>query len=91
MSAWTLLPVTLLSSPLVLIGRYEAAGAVAVASVFPLVMVVLAPAIGFAIHWGGVASESHSSVLVEPIERLWRETTDRPLKAFGSTDIFTLG
>jgi 4-amino-4-deoxy-L-arabinose transferase-like glycosyltransferase len=91
MSAWALLPVMLLSSPLVLVGRIDAARAVAIASVFPLVMVVLAPAIGFAIHRGGVASEGHSSVLAEPIDRLWRETTDLPLKIFGSTEIFTYG
>jgi dolichyl-phosphate-mannose-protein mannosyltransferase len=91
MSTWTLLPVMLLSSPLVVIGRTNAARAVAVASVFPLVMIVLAPAIGFAIHRGVAASEGHSSLLAEPVERLWRETTDRPLKLFASTDIFTYG
>jgi hypothetical protein len=91
MSAWTLLPVMLLSSPLVSIGRTDAARAVAVAFVFPLVMIVLAPAIGFAIHRGGAASEGHPSLLAEPVERLWRETTDQPLKLFASTDIFTYG
>jgi hypothetical protein len=73
------------------IGRTDAARAVAVAFVFPLVMIVLAPAIGFAIHRGGAASEGHPSLLAEPVERLWRETTDQPLKLFASTDIFTYG
>jgi hypothetical protein len=91
MSAWTLLPVMLLSSPLVTIGRKDAAGALAVALALPFVMTVAAPAIGFVIHRAGVASEGHSSLLAAPVEALWREATDRPFKVFGSTDIFTYG
>jgi 4-amino-4-deoxy-L-arabinose transferase-like glycosyltransferase len=91
MSAWTLLPVMLLSSPLVSIARTDATRAVAVAFAFPLVMIAVAPAIGLVIHREGVAAEGHSSVLAAPIERLWRETTDRPLRVFGSTDMFTYG
>jgi hypothetical protein len=91
MSAWTLLPVMLLSSPLVSIGRNDAARAVAIACAFPLLMIVAAPAIGFAIHRGDVASDGRSSLLADPIEALWRETTDLPLKTFGSTDALTYG
>ena len=91
MSAWTLLPVMLLSSPLVSVAHKDAARVLALAFVFPMTMLVLAPAIGLTIHRGGVAAEGHSSVLAAPIERLWRETTDRPLKVFGSTDTFTYG
>jgi len=91
MSAWTLLPVILLSSPLVTIGRKAAAGVVAVALALPLVMTVAAPGIGFVLQRAGFASEGHASLLAAPIEALWRKTTDRPLKVFGSTDIFTYG
>jgi hypothetical protein len=91
MSAWTLLPVMLLSSPLVTIGRKAAAGVVAVALALPLVMTVAAPAIAFASHRAGVARDGHSSILARPIEAFWRETTGMPLKVFGSTDIFTYG
>jgi len=92
MSAWTLLPVMLLSSPFVAIGRREATRVVALAVVFPFIMVALAPAIAFGIHRMGLApGTAHSSVLVEPVERLWRETADRPLENFAGFDDFTDG
>lgn len=84
MSAWTLLPVMLLSSPLVMISRRDAAGIVTLAVVFPFVMVALAPAVAFAIHRAGPAAlTAHSAMLAGPVERLWRETSDRPLRVFG--------
>jgi hypothetical protein len=91
MSAWTLLPVMLLSSPLISIAHSVAARVVAVALAFPLVMIIVAPAIGLAVHWKGVAAEGHSSLIAAEIERLWRKTTDRPLRVFGGTDIFAYG
>lgn len=92
MSAFTLLPVMLLSSPLVVIVRRGAVGVLTLAVAFPFVMVAIAPAIAFAIHRAGPAPGSaHASVLAEPIERLWRETTDRPLRIFSGFDEFTDG
>jgi hypothetical protein len=92
MSAWTLLPVMLLSSPLIVISRRDAVRVLALAVLLPLVMVALAPAIAFGIHRAGPAPDAAlSSVLVEPIEQLWRATTDRPLKVFASYDDFTDG
>lgn len=92
MSAYALLPVMLLSSPLVAIARGDAVRALALAAGFPLVMVAVAPAIAFGLHRGGLfPSIAHSSVLVEPIEKLWRETTDRPLQVFGGYDELTDG
>jgi 4-amino-4-deoxy-L-arabinose transferase-like glycosyltransferase len=92
MSAWTLLPVMLLSSPLVMISRRDTLRVLTFALAFPLVMVALAPAIAFAIHRAGPEpGAAHSSVLVEPVERLWRETTDRPLRLFAGFDEFTDG
>jgi hypothetical protein len=92
MSAWTLLPVMLLSSPLVAITRRDAVRILALAVLLPLVMVALAPAIAFGIHRAGPAPDAAlSSVLVEPIEQLWRATTDRPLKVFAGYDDFTDG
>ncbi|HXL48845.1 MAG TPA: glycosyltransferase family 39 protein [Xanthobacteraceae bacterium] len=92
MSAWTLLPVMLLSSPLVAIGRRDAVRVLALAVLLPFVMVALAPAIAFGIHRAGPAPDAAlSSVLVEPIEQLWRKTTDRPLKVFAGYDDFTDG
>jgi Dolichyl-phosphate-mannose-protein mannosyltransferase len=92
MSAWTLLPVMLLSSPLVAITRHDALRVLALAIVFPLVMIAAAPAIAIGIHrYGQAAGVAHSSVVVEPLERLWRETTDAPLQNFAGYDEFTDG
>ena len=90
MSAWTLLPVMLLSSPQVTISRRDALGILTLAAAFPVAMVAAAPAIGFAIH----SSEpppgtAQSSLLAEPVERVWRETTDQPLRLFGGYEEFT--
>jgi hypothetical protein len=38
----------------------------------------------------GACNVGHS-VLAEPVERLWRETTDRPLRIFSGVDEFTDG
>jgi 4-amino-4-deoxy-L-arabinose transferase-like glycosyltransferase len=91
MSAWTLLPVMLLSSPLITIGRKEAARIVAAAAMFPVLMLAAAPAIGFALHRTGSAADGHASVLAETVDQFWREATETPLKVFGSTDTFTYG
>jgi hypothetical protein len=90
MSAWTLLPVMLLSSPLVMISRRDALGILTLSAAFPVAMVAAAPAIGFAIH----SSEpppgtAQSSLLAEPVERVWRETTNQPLRLFGGYEEFT--
>ncbi len=92
MSALTLLPVMLLSSPLIVIARREAVRILALAVMFPVVMAVIAPAIALGIHWAGpFPATTHSSALVEQVERLWHETTDRPLQAFAGYEEFTDG
>jgi 4-amino-4-deoxy-L-arabinose transferase-like glycosyltransferase len=92
MSAWTLLPAMLLSSPRITVTRKDTARVLAAAIVFPLVMAAIAPAIGFAIHRAGEVADGHSSLLAEPVKQLWSETTtDKPLKVFGSTGEFTYG
>jgi 4-amino-4-deoxy-L-arabinose transferase-like glycosyltransferase len=93
MSAFALWPVMLLSSPLVAISRRDAMRVLALAVAFPVVMAAVAPAIAFGIHrtaksTGGVA---HSSVVGDAVERLWRETSDQPLKNFASYDELTDG
>jgi hypothetical protein len=91
MSAWTLLPVVLLSSPLITIARKDAARMVAAAAMFPFVMLAAAPAVGFAVHRTGSPEDGHASVLAEAVDQFWREATNAPLKVFGSTDTFTYG
>jgi hypothetical protein len=59
---------------------------------FPIIMVLIAPAIAFVVHRAGPpAGTAHSSLVVAPIERLWRETTNRPLKTFAGYDDFSDG
>jgi hypothetical protein len=92
MPAWTLLPVMLLASPLTAISRRDAVGIVTLAAAFPFVMVALAPAVAFVLHRAGLPpGAAHSSVLAEPVERLWRETTAAPLRLFSGFDEFTDG
>jgi len=82
----------LLSSPLVALTRRDVASVLTIAVVFPFVMVALAPAVAIVIHRAAPAPGStHPSVLAEPIEKLWRETTDKPLHIFSSFDEFTDG
>jgi 4-amino-4-deoxy-L-arabinose transferase-like glycosyltransferase len=91
-SAFTLLPMMLLSSPLVAVNRRDALRIVALAVALPFVMVAVAPAIAFAVHRSGPAPDAaHSSLLAAPIEQLWRDTTDRPLRLFAGYDDFTDG
>jgi dolichyl-phosphate-mannose-protein mannosyltransferase len=87
MSAFTLLPVMLLSSPLLAVDRLATLRVLAFAVAFPCIMVLIAPAIALVVHRAGPpAGTAHSSLLVAPIERLWRETTDRPLRLFAGYD-----
>ena len=84
MSAWTLLPVVLLSSPLVSIGRPAVLAMVAFAVLLPPVMTAAAPAIAVAVHRAGVApAGAHARLLAERISHEWRQTTDRPLLLIG--------
>jgi hypothetical protein len=81
MSAWTLLPVILLSSPLIMISRRDATRVLALAIIFPLVMVAAAPAIAFSVHRADhPPGITQTSLVVEPIEQVWRQTSDQPLK-----------
>jgi hypothetical protein len=92
MSAFALLPVMLLSSPLVAIGRRDAMRVLALAVVFPVVMAAIAPAIAFGVHRTAKSTGvAHSSVVLDAVERLWRETSDQPLKNFAGYDEFTDG
>jgi 4-amino-4-deoxy-L-arabinose transferase-like glycosyltransferase len=92
MSAFALLPAMLLSSPLVVIARRDAVRILALAVAFPVVMAVIAPGIALGIHRAGpFPGTVHSSTLVAEIERLWGETTDRPLRGVAGYDELTDG
>jgi 4-amino-4-deoxy-L-arabinose transferase-like glycosyltransferase len=92
MSAWALLPVVLLSSPLISLDRRAVLTIVAMAVVLPVVMVAAAPAIAIAIHRGALApSSAHSSLLAERLLHEWRLVTDKPLLMVGGEGDLTYG
>ena len=80
MASWSLLPVILLSSPLVTLPRIDAVRVVSFAAIFPIVMVIVAPAVAFFTHRAaGTPSMLHSSLLAPAVDKLWHETTPKPL------------
>jgi len=81
----TLLPIVLLSSPLIVIPRVAARRIVGLAIAFPLLALLLSPVIAWAIHQRGVPNHAtHYSGLARAVEQAWRETTGRPLRFVGS-------
>ena len=93
MSAWSLLPVVLLSSPLTTIGRRDAANIVALAVIVPLVMIAAAPAVAYMVHRSGVtpAAPRTPRCSRKRVEAVWRETSDRPLRLFAGWEDFGYG
>jgi 4-amino-4-deoxy-L-arabinose transferase-like glycosyltransferase len=85
MSAMTLLPVVLLSSPLVTVPRRAAVWLLAAAVAFPLLMVAASPFIAVWIHREGLTNyATHYRLLAQAIDKTWRETTNAPLRYVGS-------
>jgi 4-amino-4-deoxy-L-arabinose transferase-like glycosyltransferase len=84
-SAMTLFPVVLLSSPLVIIPRPAALQLLALAVVFPLIMVAVSPLIAIGVHAAGVPNfESDYRLVARAVERAWRAHSDKPLRIVGS-------
>lgn len=79
------LPLLLLSSPQILIGRNAVRGIVALAVALPPLMVLAAPAIAVFMHGMGLVppTAAHGRLLAERVEREWRKATDRPLRLVG--------
>jgi 4-amino-4-deoxy-L-arabinose transferase-like glycosyltransferase len=85
MPAMILVPVVLLSSPLVTLVREAAVRLLALAVVFPLVMVAVSPAIAFIIHREGLPDyATHYGLIANAVEQAWRRQTDNPLRIVGS-------
>jgi 4-amino-4-deoxy-L-arabinose transferase-like glycosyltransferase len=85
MGAMTLLPVVLLSSPLVTLSRRASVLLLALALAFPVVMILAAPVIAVAIHREGVPNNAtHYRLVAAAIEKAWREVTDKALRLVGS-------
>jgi 4-amino-4-deoxy-L-arabinose transferase-like glycosyltransferase len=84
----TLLPIVLLSSPLVAISRLAAVRLLALAVVFPLFMLAVSPLIALGLHLNGVPEKgSDYRAVAEAVERVWRAHTDQPLRIVGSTTL----
>ena len=84
MSDFILLPVVLLSSPLLILQRRAVVMIAAVAVALPFVMLAAAPAIAVAQHVAGVKqAAANGKLLAARIEQEWRKTTDRPLRIVG--------
>jgi 4-amino-4-deoxy-L-arabinose transferase-like glycosyltransferase len=84
--AMALLPIVLLSSPLVTMSRVAAVRLLALAVVFPLVALGVSPLAALAVHWNGVPDHgSDYRAVAQAVERVWRAHTDKPLRIVGST------
>jgi 4-amino-4-deoxy-L-arabinose transferase-like glycosyltransferase len=83
-SAFALLPVVLLSSPRIEVGRTALVRVVAFALLLPLSALALAPVVAWTAHRAGVAPPSaHASLLAPRIAAEWRQATDKPLRLVG--------
>jgi hypothetical protein len=81
---WTLLPVVLLASPLILVTHAAVARIVAVALALPVVMILAAPAVAF------IGQQSHRAgnqlyyrALAAHVLKTWQHVSDRPLRLVG--------
>jgi 4-amino-4-deoxy-L-arabinose transferase-like glycosyltransferase len=84
-SAMTLFPIVLLSSPLVRIPRQAAVGALTLALGFPLVMLVGSPLFASIILLRGVPNDVTQYRLIDQaVQRDWQERTDKPLRVIAS-------
>jgi hypothetical protein len=83
--AMTLLPVVLLSSPLVAMSRLAAVRLLALAVVFPLSALAVSPLAALGVHLNSVPEHaSDYRAVAAAVERVWRAQTDKPLRIIGS-------
>jgi hypothetical protein len=90
MSAWTLLPVVILSSPLVIVTRKAAVRIVIIAIVFPILLLAASPFIARGINRGGVIpTAAHGRLVADRLARAWYAVTGRPLQYVGGDAVLT--
>jgi Dolichyl-phosphate-mannose-protein mannosyltransferase len=83
----TLLPVVLLSSPRIVIPRLAAVRILAIAVLFPVLAVLAAPIVAMVTHFKQVPNYgTQYSLLADAAGKVWRDTTDLPLRLVGSYD-----
>ncbi|MDO8878126.1 MAG: glycosyltransferase family 39 protein, partial [Pseudolabrys sp.] len=92
MSAWTLLPVLLLSSPRVKLRPVDTPRILLIAAALPVVMLIVSPAIAMLTRRDGPpvpAVQAH--LLAAEVERLWHEAMPDPLRFVGGEGDIVLG
>src|SRR6185437_255948 len=86
MSAMTLFPVVLLSSPRVVLKHAASVRVLGLALAWPLLMAAASPAIAWYYHLAGAPDyEAHYRLIAQAVQRTWAENTDAPLRIVGST------
>jgi 4-amino-4-deoxy-L-arabinose transferase-like glycosyltransferase len=81
---WTLLPVVLLGSQYIRVTREAVVWMVAVALAIPLVVTLAAPGVALVSHYQHMGkSQPHYRALAQNMERVWKSTTQRPLRLAG--------
>ena len=84
-SLMTLLPVVLLSSPMVSISRRAGVISLAIAIAAPLIMLMASPVIAIAVHQAGVDNfQDQYALIAGALDEAWQKRTDRPLQIIGS-------
>ncbi len=79
--ALTLLPVILLSSPLVRFGREAAVRIAALAVVFVVAACAVSPIVAYVSLVNGIENEAaYAHLVMDAMQRQWRQVTDKPLK-----------
>jgi 4-amino-4-deoxy-L-arabinose transferase-like glycosyltransferase len=87
MGSMTLLPVVLLSSPLLSIPRPAARRTIAFAVAFPCLALAAAPVAALIIHRHGVENHmAHYRLLAGAAEQAWQGVSDAPLRLVGGED-----
>jgi len=83
MSAWTLLPVVLLSPQAVSIRAIDTERLLGLAVAVPLVMLLVSPAIAWFTRDKGQPAETQGRLLAQEVDRDWRNVTPEPLRFVG--------
>ena len=92
MSAWTLLPVLLLSSPRVTWRPLDTRRVMLMAAALPLIALIISPAIAVMNRREGPpppATQAH--MLASEVDRIWHETTPQPLAFIGGDADISVG
>jgi hypothetical protein len=80
MPAWTLLPIVLLSSPLIAVGREALRRMLTGAAALALAILAAAPAVAVVIHvYSPPEPFEYASLLATDITRIWQRHSDQPI------------